>query len=225
MGWLSQRVDFNTVEFYRTINQKGYTVVWEKSSICPCITKDREGQPDFNCPLCYGKGRYYFDPQNILGIMTAFTNEAKWNQTGEILQGASYFTCLPESKLGFWDRVTNYHSKIRYSEVLIKGIANGADRLRFKPVEVLGLRTVSNPYAKDRDFRYDETNQSIDWSLTGIEPNSGEQYSVEYLCHPRWIVIDLVNVLRDTQVKAKKPGVQFTEMPVRAMIRLEFFVV
>ena len=225
MAWLSQRADFKPEEFYKIIFQKGYSVMWEKSSICPCVAKDREGQPDFNCPLCFGKGRYWFDPKSILGIMTSFANESKWNQTGEYLQGTSYFTCMPENKLGFWDRITNINSKIRYSEVVERGRynASNSDKLKFKPIQTIGLRTITTVYKANIDFKLNEADSTIEWGLGGLEPVVGEQYSVEYILHPKWIVIDLVNVLRDTQVKYKKPGVQFQEMPVRAMVRLEFF--
>ena len=222
MGWLSQRVDFNVVEFYRLMEQKGYTLRWEKSALCPCIPKDSHGQPDVNCSLCLGKGRYWFEPKDIKGIMTSFQETAKWDQTGEIMQGTHYLTTLPENKLGFWDRITNIHSIIRYSEIVEKGKYGGSDRLRFKQTAVLNLRTVQKVYVKNVDFNYNLDNQSIDW--IGEQPNTGLQYSVEYETHPRWIIIDLVNVLRDTQVKSKKAGVQHQPMPVRAVVRLEFYV-
>jgi hypothetical protein len=222
MAWDKQRSDFQVIEFYKIIDQKGYEITWEKSAICPCIPKDSHGQPDVNCPLCLGKGRYWFDPKNIKGIMTSFQEEARWNQTGEIMSGTSYITTLPENKLGFWDRMTNVHSLVRYSEIVVKGNHDISDRLRFKPADVLQLRTVKDVFTKNVDFKLNEVNQTIDW--IGNQPNTGIQYTVEYECHPRWICIDLVNVLRDTQVKSKKPGITFTPMPVRAVVRLEFFV-
>ncbi len=224
MAWLSQRVDFKPDEFIRIILQKGYLVVWEKSSICPCITKDEQGQPDFNCPLCFGKGRYWYEPKSIQGIMTAFDQKEQFRQTGEILPGTSYFTTLPDNKLGFWDRLTNSHSQIRFSEIIVKGAHSAKDKLRFLPTDAISLRTVSTTYEKNKDFSIDITGY-VDWIPTGLEPKSGERYSIEYLMHPRWIVIDMPNVLRDTYVKSKKSGITFQAMPVRAMVRLEFFVV
>lgn len=224
MTWTRQRTDFKIDEFMRLILQKGYIVTWEKSSICPCITKDAQGQPDFNCPLCYGKGRYWYDPRTIQGIMTAFNQEEQFRQTGEILPGTSYFTTLPQNKLGFWDRLTHSHSQIRFSEVVEKGDSQGKDKLRFLPTDVLSLRTVSTIFVKNKDFMIDTTGY-INWLPTGLEPTRGERYSVEYLMHPRWICIDLTNVIRDTYVKAKKPGITYQPMPVKAMVRLEFFVV
>jgi hypothetical protein len=154
--------------------------------------------------------------------LTSFQEEARFNQTGEIMSGTSYITTLPEYKLGFWDRVTNVHSIIRYSEILEKGKFSGSDKLRFKPIEVLNLRTIEKVYVKNVDFVYNTDNQSIDW--ISEQPNTGIRYSVEYELHPRWICIDLINVLRDTQVKRKQPGIKHQPMPVRALIRLEFFV-
>ena len=224
MVWTSQRIDFKIDEFMRLIVQKGYVVTWEKASDCPCMPKDSQGQPDFNCPLCKGKGRYYYDPKTIQGIMSNFSDELKYDETGKIMSGLSYFTTLPQYKLGFWDRLTNKHSKIRNSEIVVKGEHGAKDRLRFEPVKILNLRTISRVYDKNVDFMFDEKSSSIDWVPTGKEPVRGERYTVEYELHPRWICIDLVNVLRDTYVKSKKAGVAFQELPIRALVRLEVFV-
>jgi hypothetical protein len=223
-AWTRQRTDFNVQEFYRIIEQKGYIVNWSKASVCPCIPKDGPGQPDFNCPLCYGKGRYWYDAQTIKGIMTNFNDELKYNQIGETLAGTSYFTTLATNKLSFWDRLSNRHSKVRYSEVVIKGTHGGTDNLRFVPLKVLSLRTISTVYQSNVDFTVDSKTSIVTWLPIDNEPNSGERYSIEYMMHPSWIVIDLPNVLRDTYIKHKLPGIGLAELPVRAVVRLEYFV-
>jgi hypothetical protein len=224
-AWARQRSDFQPVEFYRAIQKYGYIVQWEKSSLCPCIPKTGQGQPDFNCPLCFGKGRYWFDPKQIRGIMTSLSEDVRFQQLGEIDQGTSYFTTTPDNKLGFWDRLTNFDSKIRFSEVVEKGDSSGKDRLRFKPISILNIRTITTPFEIGKDYMLSESDQSIDWKPTGNAPVRGERYSVEYLLHPRWICISPVNVLRDTYTKSKKAGITFTELPIRVMAKLEFFVV
>jgi len=225
MSWQSQRVDFKVDEFYKLVSQKGYIVTWERATVCPCLkTVSGTGQPDINCPLCGGKGRFWHDPQTIKGIMTNFNEQARYNQIGETMAGTSYFTTLPENKLGFWDRLTHKHSEVRYSEIITKGERNATDKTRFIPLKVDVLRTVSKQYDYGIDFSIDSATNVINWMAPGNEPDRGEQYSVEYFTHPRWIVIDLPNVIRDTYVKRKKPGSTYTPMPVRAVIRLEFFV-
>lgn len=223
-----QRTDFQYDEFYWLVRQKGYMVTWEKAVLCPCITKDKDGQPDFNCPLCKGKGKYWHDPQDIQGIMTNLNEQDKFTQSGEIMAGTSYFTTLPTFKLGFWDRITHWHSTVRFSEVVVKGDQGGKDYLRFNPIEVVcgkSLRTVKTEYLENVDYVVDNQKGLIDWSPgASHEPLRGERYTVDYMINPRWIVIDLINVIRDTYVKRKKPGIVFQEMPVRAMVRLEWFV-
>lgn len=228
MAWQSQRTDFKIDEFMRLIVQKGYMVTWEKAVMCPCVTKDQDGQPDFNCPLCKGKGKYWHDPQDIQGIMTNLNEQDKFTAAGEVMAGTSYFTTLPVNKLGFWDRVTHWHSTIRFSEVIVKGDQGGKDRVRFLPIEVVcgkSLRTVTTEYLQDIDYVVNNSEGVVDWSPgAGHEPLRGQRYTLDYMINPRWIVIDLINVVRDTYVKTKKPGITFQELPVRAMIRLEWFV-
>ncbi len=65
MSWESQRVDFQPDEFHKAIEQKGYDVYWEKAVMCPCLDKDASGQPNPVCPLCEGKGKFWYDPKVI----------------------------------------------------------------------------------------------------------------------------------------------------------------
>lgn len=224
MGYASQRVDFQTLEFKRLIEQKGYSVVWEKASKCPCIPDEGSAQPDFNCKLCHGKGWYWFDQKEIQGIMTNFNETLRYNQTGEIAKGTSYFTTLPENKIGFWDRVTHLHSSVRHSEVITKGNHGAKDLLKFQPEDIVHCRTINKTYLENVDFIFNKLSYDIEWITNGSEPVTGERYSIEYTMRPRWIVIDIVNVIRDTYVKSKKAGITFTELPLRALVRLEWMV-
>ena len=223
MAWYNQRADLQIQEIYRAIYKYGYLVRWEKASKCPCLTPDT-GQPDINCPLCRGKGRYWEDPQVIRGIMTSFSEELKYNQTGEVISGVSYFTTLPQFKLCNWDRVTNFHSEIRYSEVITHGEHGGQDKLRFRPTSVITVRTVEEKYEPKIDYVFNKEKWVIDWIPTGKEPEVGKRYSVEYKMHPSWIIIDHTNIIRDTYVKSKKPGITFQPLPQRVVVRLEYFV-
>lgn len=222
MAWYNQRTDFQIQEFYRRLEQMGYAMYWEKSALCSCIPKDRDGQPDFNCPQCKGKGRYWYDNQVIKGVMTSLTGKEVWNQSGEILQGTSWFTSHGWNRVGYWDRLTNAHSKMRWSEILTRGTYGTIDRLRFEPVNILDLRTVTQKYKNGIDFTFE--GGGIKWISGEIAPPVGEQYTVDYYTHPRWIVIDVPNIVRDTFVKSKLPGITFLQLPVRAMVRLEFYV-
>lgn len=232
MSWESQRVDFQPDEFYKVIEQKGYETQWEKAIMCPCLEKDRDGQPNPVCPLCEGKGKFWYDPKTIKGIMTNFGTQERFTSNGEIISGTSYFTTHAVNKIGFWDRVTMYNSIIRFSQVIEKGDFGGKDKLRFTPINVNMLRSVKTVYVLGVDFTTipapakDPLNEIgyIDWSGSSNQPMRGEKYTIDYLIHPRFICIDLVNVLRDTQIKHKNPGIAFTEMPVRAVVRLEWFV-
>ena len=219
-----QRVDFKTEEFENIIIQKGYDLIWEKSVKCPCTPEEKAAQPDYNCPLCKGKGWYWYDPVDIKGAMTNFNENLRYNQTGEIAMGTAYLTTLPENKLGFWDRVTNLDSRVRHSEVVTKNRTGVKDNLKFQPTEILYCRSLEEVYTDEVDFKFDPNSFEIEWIAGQLQPNTGDRYSVGYLTPPRWIVIDLINVIRDTLIKTKRPGITFTELPVRALVRLEWMV-
>jgi hypothetical protein len=230
MAWTRQRTDFKLDEFYRRIEQMGYALQWEKSALCPCLDKNRTGQSDFNCPLCKGKGRYWYDQQVVKGVMTSLSGKGNYPVTGEVMTGTSYFTTHGWNKLGLWDRLTHVNSKMRYSEILTKKGAGEKDQLRFKPMlqadgfpDILNVRTVEKEYYPAVDFTMDTTG-FIEWISGSNQPRTGDQFTVDYYSNPRWIVIDLINIVRDTFVKSKRPGVTFLQLPVRSMVRLEYYV-
>jgi len=198
-------------------------VQWQKAAKCPCIPTEGSEQPDFNCALCHGKGHVWSDPLTIRGIMTNFNENQKYNQTGEMVMGVSYFTTLPQYRMNFWDRVTNFHSTIRYDEVKAHGEHGGTDKLRFQPIEIVSVRTLETVYENGVDYTIDK-NIGVSWVPGGQEPPTGERVSISYLMHPSWIVMDLTNVIRDTYVKSKKPGLTFQQLPQRATVKLEYFV-
>jgi hypothetical protein len=196
---------------------------WEKSIKCPCIQIGGSGQPDFNCTLCMGKGWYWFDPQQIQVLVTGISQEFRYENPGEISTGTANVTTLPQYRIGYYDRFSNFDSQMRHSELIKKGDHNGKDKTRFQPIEIIYCRDLTREYVPKIDFDYDPNSYEINWLPTGYEPNSGTRYSVEYYTHPRWIAIQLYPI-RDTFVKRKKPTPAFQQMPVRAMVRLEWMV-
>lgn len=223
MAWVKQRTDLQINEIYRAIYKYGYLVYWEKASRCPCLSPD-SGQPNINDSLCKGKGWYYSDPQVIRGIMTNFSENLKYNQTGEVLQGISYFTTLPQYKLCERDRIIMFHSEMRFSEILTHKEHGGKDHLRFPPTAITSVRSVAQPFQNKLDYLIDKENSAISWIPTGEEPPVGEQISVDYKMHPRWIIIDASNVIRDTYVKSKRPAITYQPLPQKVTVRLEYFV-
>ena len=62
---IGQRIDFKPTQFDLAIETKGYLLLWERSTQCPCtpVTTQTE-QPDPNCSLCKGSGWIYFGAPN-----------------------------------------------------------------------------------------------------------------------------------------------------------------
>jgi hypothetical protein len=231
MSWVRQRVDYNIEEFNRIITLKGLQLQWEKASKCPCMKIGGTGQPDFNCPLCTGKGWVWFDPLFIQGIVTAVNQNFRYDHPGELSSGTCNITTMPANKLGYYDRLSQIDSLMRHSELIKKGDHNGKDKIRFQPMEVLYCRDLNKIYVQGEDFKFDKMSFQIEWIPGGNQPNTGVTYTIDYMTHPRWICIDLMPI-RDTYVKSagaagtatKNPHAVFTQLPVRASVRLEWFI-
>jgi len=139
-----QRVDFKPTKFDLLIETKGYLLAWTRACRCPCrpVVEQTE-QTDPNCPLCDGKGVFYFggnqaqdlsgynfdaiqqkiiddnSPMIIRGIITSIQNQYDpWDRLGNWQSGSLMCTVRPENKLAIYDRLVVLDSEIVYSEVV-----------------------------------------------------------------------------------------------------------
>lgn len=221
------RVDFLATDFTDLITQKGYNVKIEFSVRCPCIDPSTgRGVP--NCSNCDGRGNYYYQSTNTKGLITRMNKEVQMGDSiGALEPGYAYLTLPHTSFISVFDRVTNLDSTVIYSEVVLH---NGTeDSLTYVPVgSVLYAAIQASPTSpivplnQGTDYTLD-----VDGNITYSEAlsptlTSGQGITFRYYCNPIWIVKDTNNYVRDTFVLFGNPTDTFTNMPIRALMKLEF---
>lgn len=250
------RVDLIEDDFRNRVWEKGTLVSWQQACDCPCgtvssISGRTSAVRDFpvDCPLCYGKGKVYSEPQEIMTLMTSSsTNEEVYNVWGEYATGTSFFSFLPENIPLEWDRLTLLQGSKMFSETKIRSssetdflrypiirrkffVGSEADQsvpeerevgvtLCFKGVG-LGLPS-AEPLVEGVDFEVTESG-GLDWSLgdaLGTSPEPGERYGIRYFSRPTFIVRDFPYVKRDFYELIRRELV-YQNYPVRVLAILE----
>ena len=247
-----QRVDFRPDKFDIAIETKGFLLMWERAARCPCSpVVEQTEQVNPNCPLCKGIGWIYFGSEQDLPavgyylddlqakmvadsaggmvirglVMNVMNSQDPADVMGNWVSGDSRLTVRYGNAIGFYDRITALDSSIIYAEIL-PATGTGDLVLRYPATRVNLIRSLETVYSNAADYRLEAG--IVKWTDQSI-PQKGLRLSVQYLCHPRWLVMDHPHSIRHTQLRHKVP-IPITPtgnpmgLPIQCHIRYEFLV-
>jgi hypothetical protein len=221
------RADFKPEIFDTAIIQKGYRVVWQQSMYCSCINQ-QTGSPDYNCPACYGKGYLYFGDKLTRALVTSISDRKEVERIGVHEIGGAYLTPLSTDNVGYRDRFIFPDFTTKFSEVITRG-SSDTDYLRYKCKGIVAVRQLNEIYIEDVDFKIitDDSKilgqSRIQWQAPSIDP--GTNYSILYMMHPYYIVMNPIHELRGTYTKYKGGGEEyFMQLPKQYQIKREDFL-
>lgn len=117
----SINAEFNLSEVESTVRSRGYDVIWEKSYLCPC--KSRESDHLNTCKNCGGTGWVFANPTKTKMIITSIQLDAKLKEAalrewGMMDLGTVKVTALNEDKLTYMDRITISDATAEHQQVL-----------------------------------------------------------------------------------------------------------
>jgi len=216
MGKALQRTDFHLDEIELFIEQRGFVLKHEKALICSCLNINE--QPNPACEGCGGTGWRYMAPVDIKALVTGVGRETDLVKEGFHHTGVINVTTFAKERLAFRDRLTfeNGNAKIVYCEA-VKDSAT-VQALRYPVLEVEALIDLDKEYVYGTDFTIED--YKIKWLATPIP----DRFSIRYLTYPRWIVLSFPNIVRGTLTRLKRPTIDYVELPIRALAKLEFRV-
>lgn len=194
------RVDFVKSEFDNLIEQKGRTVLFEKSIQCPC--KSDAVNQQANCKNCGGSGWLFINPKRIRMIAhsldTKSTNYAPWSQ--EII-GTITFTCHEEHNPTFMDKLIFPDAEGVFNEVLdVQGLGDGTffafTTYAVKKVEYIA-RYISPTTALQRlvegvDYSIDSNNKQLITFNSELLEDDQETITIRYVHPPTYHVLDMM---------------------------------
>jgi len=139
------RADFVPDMFDQLITTKGYRMWWSRAGVCPCEQNKQTQQPQLNCPLCRGKGYFYYLPDvavidgspvdaygnavdlntagdgvSIYVVKTALTEDVQvFEKFGEWVFGTTRGTVQWQNRLGYRDRLVERDSVMPWNQIVI----------------------------------------------------------------------------------------------------------
>lgn len=171
-------------------------------------------------------------------IIRGFMTQARDSVTSPQLKGNAYdtlggwqwgrlrVTVRPENHLGYYDRLTNLDSEIVYTQLADMPSSGNTLTLRYPAIGVDLIKSVSTRYVVDQDFTVTAGNIVF---RAGVAPDGGTRLSVNYRCHPTWLITTYPHAVRATSVIRKQkrplitPGVGNPQnLPIQAEVELEF---
>ncbi|AYP68582.1 hypothetical protein EalM132_00070 [Exiguobacterium phage vB_EalM-132] len=220
-GFMVPRADFKPEAFDTLVLQKGYRVLWEQGTFCSCYQES--GQPDYNCPVCSGKGYIYVNPTEIRVLVTSINGHKEQNKLGLHEAGSAYLTPTSKDNVGYRDRFLFMDFTMKYSEVLERG-AGDTDRLRYEAIDVIYSHKLGEPLLRGVHYELVNRNRAIQWK-PDAPIYEGEKYGILYNTRPVYIAINPVHELRGTYTKYKGRGEElFVKLPNQYQIKREDFI-
>lgn len=216
------RADFKAEAFDTLVEQKGYRVLWEQGTFCSCYAES--GQPDYNCPVCKGRGYIYFDPKEIRVIVSSINGHKEQNKLGLHEAGTAYLTPTSLDNVGYRDRFLFLDFTMKYSEVITRDSYSDIDKLRYECLDVIYAHTLGVPLLRGVHFDLIDRDRAIQWR-PDAPIQAGEKYAILYDTRPVYIAINPVHELRGTYTKAKALGQEkFVRLSNQYQIKREDFI-
>lgn len=216
--------------FDKVIRDQGLPVKWSEAMFCYCIT-DNMNQPDYNCPVCKGKGFYYSDPKDTIVAVTNLSGKQDFlKEIGIIEAGTAYVTTLSTDLMGYNDRLLFPDFSSKYSQILtfkegIDGrLVSSIFHKKIKNIlKLIGPNTPEGGWIEDVHFKTSEDGFSLIWIDENIKPVVDTKFSALYVTSPTYLISDVIHELRGTITTFHLPQPKFVELPKQFMIRREDF--
>jgi hypothetical protein len=212
----SERVEFSLDEFKKAINSHGYYARWSKASICPNKDPNQDDHHIINCSFCDKNGFIYYDPIDIRVHVTSFGEKQLFMPESRYDVGTAYFTTLPEYKLSFWDKIELTTAQARFTQVLkVQGISY---KLKYPALTIDHVITNRNVIVPNSEIAI-----QTDGTITFGSTIPGTYFSICFLYHPTYIMVDLLHQIRDSRNTVLTIDKEL-EYPSQAVGKLDFLV-
>jgi len=214
------RHEFDMKGIKHLTGDRGISVFWEKSYICPCRNPMTHA-PQADCPICGGRGIAYLPSEQET---IAITSQAKGPNGTDLAMydsGTAIGTTQSNKEISFNDRITVpevYLSNQIIFDVTSKRIRQGF-RIPYDVKEITYIRNVDKVLVENEDYTLD-----IDKNI--IYPREhllGENniVSMNMKTALRYVVIDLLKESRYQYTNKDSEIEQFDNLPKKLLLKRE----
>lgn len=220
-----QRLEFTFGEFAREIKDHGYNARWSKAALCPNRDPTQEDHHRIDCRLCDHHGFIYYDPTDIIVLITSLGQKQMFLPESRYQPGMAYFTTMPEFKLSFWDKIELTKSEARFTQVIKVIFGQTTYKMKYPVISVSLAMTNSGVVIPTSSITVD-TNGQIVFAANSI-PDGTAFLTVSFRYRPVYIMIDLLHQVRDSRITVLNTDPnkdQELEFPSQAVGQLDFLI-
>lgn len=172
--------------FNAHIAHMGQTVLWRRSSACPCVSAT-SGAAKVGCPVCDGKGRIWAAPVECSAGIASQKAQLEWAKFGQWQSGDMVMVLASDSPVyecGQFDRIQMENSTDAFSMPLVRGAQT--ERLRFPMVTLTRVFWLSGTTLVEGGIPDVGTDGTLGW--TDAAPPIGVTYTIEGTRKPDYFV-------------------------------------
>lgn len=218
-GSIGQRVEFNTDNFRRFVDDRSIKFIWQQGYICPCISK-RTSSPSLTCPRCHGNGVAFMHPVESKGIVQSQQKGVRNMDIGLLDTGTAILTTQFEKRMGYRDRITIPDVYVPQDMVFYideRRIKNGVNLM-------YDVKEVTFITSNDREMNENDY-EIIDNKLYVNEEFTDSTVSMKVLMTLRYMVIDILKEGRYQYTEFQQPNTRFENLPQKVLLKREDVVV
>lgn len=216
------RVEFDVELFDQMIETHGKEMTWERATWCPDFINNDKNQHNINCTICDGSGFVYSDPTPFKAVSQGINLQHVFRAEGRFDLGTQIVTVKSGFAVNIWDKLTYRETVTRYRQTLKRNSVDLIDRPRYDVLRVDRLATPETVFEQSRDFVVTDDGK-IQW-ITATPPTDGDIYTIDYIHHPIYIVVDMPNEIRNALQTGSPLGTRENQVdfPTRHLAKRDF---
>lgn len=213
------RLEFDTKEMRRFMNDRGIKVLWEQAYLCPCLDT-QTGAPRIDCPRCYGSGIAYLPPNETTMAIQSQGKGVSVFDLGIMETGTAIGTTQLEHRISYRDRFTV--PDVIMPEHMIFLITR--DRIKKGIPLVYDIREVAFITTDEREL-YEEDYEIKNNRLYLPEGFEGQNVSLKIFMTLRYTVTDILKESRYQYTQFNEPKTRFENLPQKLLLKREDVIV
>lgn len=209
------RLEFNTKDMRRFMNDRGIKVLWEQAYLCPCLNT-KTGAPRIDCPRCHGSGIAYLLPKETVMAIQSQGKGVSVFDLGIMETGTAIGTTQLEHRVSYRDRFTvpdvvmPQHMIFLITEDRVKkGIS-----LVYDTKEIIYI-TTDERVLYEEDYTVKDNRLYLDKSFIG------QNVSLKIYMTLRYTVSDILKESRYQYTQFNEPQTKFENLPQKLLLKRE----
>ena len=231
-------VSINKGAFDQILQNRGIRFNHYRALPCPNLTSLDDNSHDPICPHCDGSGIIYYEKRDIVGVMTSAGIEKQFEYNG-IWEAGTATVTLPseytdgtQADFAMFDKLEVVDYTIRlWEKKEYEPRPDYKQQLRYpiQKIEYIISADHTQIYTYEVGIDYSIVDGVIQW-IPGNHPEydplseTGEVFSISYLAHPIYLVMQPIRELRMTQQMMPDGTKMAIRLPQQLVVKRDFLV-